>query len=120
MSETEELERGRWADYFDSIATSVEGLHVTIELLEGQEGDQIETERLPLQTLGYDHKDNVIEVAVGGRGTRYPVLLRHFIYSPQTIAIEETDLPTPSTILVTDGDGKRTLISLFEPPELEA
>jgi hypothetical protein len=51
---------------------------------------------------------------------RYPVLLRHFISRPQTIAIEETGTVAPSAILVTDADGQRTLIRLFEPTALEA
>jgi hypothetical protein len=116
---THELSVESWADYFDSLAASLEGLHVTIEVMSEQEGDQLEAERLPLQTIGYDHKDKVLEIAVGGRGTRYPVVLRHFIYGPQTISVEESGLPTPSAILVTDESGARTLIGLFEPTALE-
>jgi hypothetical protein len=117
--ETQELSADSWAEYFDSIAKSVEGLLVTVEVMNEELGDQTDVERLPLQTLGYDHKDEVFEVAVGGRGTRYPVLLRHFIANPRTIGIEDDGPPTPSAVLVTDAGGTRTLIRLFEPAVLE-
>ncbi len=116
---TRELPIERWVEYFDEIAPSIEGLHVTIEVMSEQLGDQLDVERLPLQSIGYDHKDNMLEIAVGGRGTRYPVVLRHFISSPQTISVEEAGSPAPSAILVTDAGGDRTLIRLFEPATLQ-
>jgi hypothetical protein len=116
---TQQMEPGQWVEYFDVLAPSLEGLLVTIEVMSEQLGDQIDVERLPLQTIGYDHKDKVLEIAVGGRGVRYPVLLRHFIYNPQTISIAESGSERPSAILITDAGGVRTLIRLFESPALE-
>jgi len=116
---TQQLEAGQWVEYFDALAPNLDGLLVTIEVMSEQLGDQIDVERLPLQTIGYDHKDKVLEIAVGGHGVRYPVLLRHFIYSPQTISIAESGSISPSAILVTDSSGVRTLIRLFEQAELE-
>lgn len=117
---TRELAAERWVEYFDSIAPSIEGLLVTIEVMSEQLGDQTNVERLPLQAIAYDHNDNMLEIAVGGRGPRYPVVLRHFISRPQKIAVEESGQPTPSAILVTDASGDRTLIRLFQPATLEA
>jgi hypothetical protein len=117
---TQELSPERWVAYFDSIAPSIEGLPVTIEVMSENLGDQTNVERLPLQAIAYDHKDDVLEVAVGGRGPRYPVVLRHFISSPQTISVEESGQTTPIAILVTDAGGDRTLIRLFEAATLEA
>jgi hypothetical protein len=116
---TRELERASWPAYFDSIASSIEGMLVTVELMGEQLGDQTDIERLPVQAISYDPRDDVLEVAVGGRGTRYPVVLRHFISSPTAISVEELE-GRPSAILVTDPDGVRTLIRLFEPEMLEA
>jgi len=65
---TQELAADKWVQYFDALAPSVEGLLVTIEVMSEQLGDQLDVERLPLQAIGYDHNDNVLEVAVGGRG----------------------------------------------------
>ena len=116
---TRELERASWPAYFDSITQSIEGMLVTVEVMDEQLGDQTDVERLPVQAISYDPRDDVLEVAVGGRGTRYPVVLRHFISSPTAISVEELE-GRPSAILVTDPDGVRTLIRLFEPEMLEA
>ncbi|MFI4984595.1 MAG: DUF5335 family protein [Solirubrobacterales bacterium] len=117
---TEELAAERWAEYFDAFARRSDGLLVTIEVMSEELGDQTDVERLPLQAIGYDPRDNVLEVSVGGRSTRYPVVLRHFIWSPQTISVEGADRSSPRAILVTDASGVRTLIRLFEPAALEA
>ncbi len=117
---TEELGAEKWAAYFDSLTPSIEGKLVTIEVMNEELGDQLDVERLPLQAIGYDPKDKMLEVAVGGRGVRHPTLSRHFISSPQTITIEGSGSLTPAAILVTDAVGVRTLIRLFEPSALEA
>jgi len=117
---TRELSAENWMEYFDSIVSSIDGLLVTMEVMSEQLGDQLDVERLPLRAISYDPKDNLLEVSVGGRGLRYPVLLRHFIASPQTISVEESDPRSPTAILVADASGARTLIRLFEPVALEA
>jgi hypothetical protein len=73
---THTLDAGQWLEYFESIGSALDGSLVTIEVMDEQIGDQVEAERLPLQAIGYDPNDNVMEIAVGGRGLRYPVLLR--------------------------------------------
>jgi hypothetical protein len=117
---TQQLGEERWAEYFDSIAPSIDGMLVTVEVMSEQLGDQPDVERLPLQAISYDPKDKVLEVAVGGRSVRYPVVLRHFISSPQTVSVEESGPLNPRAILVTDASGDRTLIRLFEPAAVEA
>jgi hypothetical protein len=117
---TKELAADRWAEYFDAFARRSDGPLVTIEVMSEELGDQTDVERLPLQAIGYDPKEDALEVSVGGRSPRYPVVLRHFISSPQTISIEESGGPGPNAILVTDASGVRTLIRVFEPAALEA
>lgn len=114
-----ELDAATWHEYFDSITPAIEGMLVTIEVMSEETGDQLDVERMPTEAISYDPRDDVLEVAVGGRGVRYPVVLRHFISSPRTISVEESDSVTPTAILVTDGSGVRTLIRLFEPIALE-
>jgi hypothetical protein len=116
---TRELAVDSWMEYFDSIARDLEGLLVTVEVMSEELGDQTDIERLPLQTLGFDPKDNALEIAVGGQGTRYPVVFRHFIYDPRAISVDEFD-GRPLAILVRDADGAQTLVRLFEPEMLEA
>jgi len=117
---TQELDAEGWHEYFDSLTPSIEGMLVTIEVMDEQEGDQLDVERMPLQAISYDPRDDVLEIALGGRGVRYPVVLRHFISSPKTISVEESNSITPTAIFVTDGGGVQTLIRLFEQVELEA
>jgi len=116
---THELAAETWVEYFDSIVPNIEGLLVTIEVMSEELGDQLDVERLPLQALGYDPNESLLEISVGGRGMRYPVLLRHFISAPQTISVEEHEALNPTAILVTDASGVRTLIRLFEPAAIE-
>ena len=117
---TRQLGLERWAEYFDALSASSDGSLVTIELMSQELGDQIDVERLPLQAIGYDPGNDVLEVAAGGRDSRNPVVLRHFISGLKEISIEESGSSTPSAILVTDASGLRTLIRLFEPVALES
>jgi Family of unknown function (DUF5335) len=116
---TQELDAAKWHEYFDTVTPVIEGKHVTIEVMDEQVGDQFDAERIPLEAISYDPKDDVLEVALGGRGTRFPVVLRHFISNPQTISVEEENSVTPTAVLVKDASGARTLIRLYEPPALE-
>jgi Family of unknown function (DUF5335) len=115
---TQDLDPAKWHEYFDTLTPAIEGKHATIEILDEELGDQPDAERIPIEAISYDPRDVVLEVALGGRSARYPVVLRHFIYSPQSISIEEEDSVAPTAILVTDPSGTRTLISLYDPPAL--
>jgi hypothetical protein len=112
---TVELDTERWTEYFDALAANLEGSTVTIEIMSDELGDQLDVERLPLQAIGYDSRDAKLELSLGGRDRRYPVVLWHFIDNPQTITVEQTGALTPEAILVIDASGTRTLIRLFEP-----
>ena len=111
---TQELAAERWQEYFDSISPNIDGMLVTIEVMSEQLGDQLDVQQLPLQAIGYDPKDDVLEVAVGAVCV-IPSLLRHFISDPQTISVEESSSLRPTAILVTDASGVKTLIRLSEP-----
>jgi hypothetical protein len=117
---TEELPADRWVEYFDSVSRQLDGQLVTIEVMSDELGDQTDVERLPLQAIGYDPKENLLEISIGGRGPRYPVVLRHFISSPQKISVEESAALSPSAILVSDDGGMQTLIRMFDPAALGA
>jgi Family of unknown function (DUF5335) len=120
MSTTTELAAEKWQGYFDSITPNIDGMLATIEVMSEQLGDQVDVRQLPLQAISYDPKDNMLEVAVGGRGVRYPVLLRHFISNPRTISVEESGSLRPTAILVTDAAGVRTLIRVSDAAAHEA
>jgi len=120
MSETRELQREQWADYLNSVTKADTGMLVTMEVMGEDVGDQVDVERLPLNLINYDHRDDVLEVGVGGFGTRYPVVLRHLISNPQTVEVQESEPLAPETIKIVDSEGTTTLVRLFAPTELPA
>jgi Family of unknown function (DUF5335) len=117
---THELPAEEWHSYLDSFTEAASGMLVTAHVMDESLGDQIDIERLPLQAVSYDPRDDVLEVAVGGRGTRNPIVFRHLISAPRRVEVEERAALEPVAIEVTDQDGVRTLIRFYEPPELDA
>jgi hypothetical protein len=81
-------------------------------------GDQVEAERLPLAYIEYDDKDDVFIVGVGGRESRYPVVLNHMIPHPKTILVDSSIPTMAMAIDVIDSEGRQTIITLHRPPAL--
>jgi hypothetical protein len=55
-------------------------------------------ERLAFAYIDYDPKDDVVVIGVGGRTSRYPVVLRHLVYQPSTVDIVEGDVTVPAVV----------------------
>jgi hypothetical protein len=68
-----------------------ESLDVTIEVLDESFGDQLEADRLPWHALVYDTRRDEIELSVGGRDRRLPVVFRHSISGPTGVWLEQED-----------------------------
>lgn len=117
---THELPAEEWHSYLDSFTEASSGMLVTAHVMDESLGDQTDIERLPLQAVSYDPRDDVLEVAVGGRGARYPIVFRHLISAPRRIEVQERGELDLVAMEVTDQEGVRTLVRFFEPPELEA
>ena len=84
---THELPAEEWHSYLDSFTEASSGMLVTAHVMDESLGDQTDIERLPLQAVSYDPRDDVLEVAVGGRGARYPIVFRHLISAPRRIEV---------------------------------
>jgi hypothetical protein len=114
----EELPREAWHDFFELVTKEHESSDVTIEVLGLDLGDQLEAEKLPLAYLEYDQKDDVFSIGVGGRDSRYPVVLDHMVNHPQTILVD-AQIPTlVMAVDVIDGDGQQTIVTLHRRPAL--
>ena len=113
--QTRGLQRSRWQAHLDELTRQHEGHDVTIELLDQQFGDEAQVEKLPLAYVEFDPKDDVVIVAVGGRDSRYPVVLRHMIDRPQHVVTDTYGDDRRVALAIVDGDGDHTIVAI-EPP----
>lgn len=116
-SNSTEVATAEWRKFFERLSDDLGGHDVTIEILTEEYGDQYEAEKLPLDFLGYDNKDDVFIVAVGGRDRRYPAL-RHIVNHPKRIMVDTVSPNEPRAIDVEVADGSRTIITFHRPPAL--
>jgi hypothetical protein len=112
MTDTTTLNRGEWRTALERVTENHEGREVTIEVMDPELGPGYEAERLPFAYIDYDPKDDVVVIGVGGRTSRYPVVLRHLVYHPSTVDIAEGDVPMPAVRIV-EPDGTITLVRFF-------
>jgi Family of unknown function (DUF5335) len=111
MADTSTTDRQTWVEGLGRLTKDREGQDVTIEVLDRSFGDQTEAERLPFAYTSYDAKDDVVIVAVGGRSSSYPVVLRHMVPHPSEVDI---DLDAGAFRAV-EQDGTTTIVSFFPP-----
>jgi hypothetical protein len=110
-----DIPRAEWSQVLEGLTDQYEGAEVTIELLDQEFGDESEVQRLPLAYLEYDHQDDVVIVAVGGRDGRYPAVLRHIVEHPERI-LRDTLGPGGLVALdVVGRDESHTIVTLHEP-----
>ena len=109
-----ELPRSQWQARLEELTKQHEGHEVAIELLDKEFGDEFEVEMLPLASLEFDPKDDVVIVAVGGRDGRYPAVLRHMVDHPQRI-VADTYGEGRLALDIVDGDGDHTIVTIHAP-----
>jgi hypothetical protein len=114
-----ELPREEWHRFFDQLNRRLEHgpprYEATIEVLGDRIGGQ-EAERLPLVSMTWEDGDDVVAISVGGRGRRYPVVLRHFVDRPRRAVVAE-DGGEPREITLVSADGTRTRVMLYRVAE---
>jgi hypothetical protein len=108
-------QRTEWTKLTERLTAEYAGYDVTIEVLDPEVGDNPLVQRLPFDNVTYDHKDDVVVVAVGGNSQRYPVALRHLIHRPQEFVVDLN--PDGAALKVTDSTGTTTLVSLLRRPD---
>ncbi len=108
-------QRTEWTRLSDRLSAEYAGCDVTIEVLAPDIGDNQLVERLPFDSVTYDHKDDVLVVAVGGKDQRYPVVLRHLIHAPRELVVDQD--PQGAALKVIDEAGTTTLVSLRRPSD---
>jgi Family of unknown function (DUF5335) len=111
---TAKLEASEWQSRLDELTEQHEGAAVTIEVLDQEFGDEEEVEKLPLAYLAFDPKDDVVIVAVGGRDSRFPAVLRHLVEHPREIAVDSFGDGLVAVDIV-DGEGGHTIVTIHRP-----
>jgi hypothetical protein len=113
-----EPQRGEWHDFLEQVTKEHEGDAVTIEVMDSEYGDQFEAEQMPFAYLEYDDKDDAVNVGVGGKDNRYPVVLRHTIERPKAVLVDPPAPNAARTLEIAGDDGSNTIVSLHRRPAL--
>jgi hypothetical protein len=108
-------QRIEWTSLTDRLTAEYQGYDVTIEVLDPEAGANSLVERLPFDTVTYDHKDDVVVIGVGGNSQRYPVALRHVVHHPQELVADL--IPEGAALKIADSTGTTTLVSLLRRPD---
>lgn len=115
MAVTTSEQRSEWASLTDRLTADHVGHDVTIEVLDADGSDNSLVERLPFDSITYDHKDDVLVISVGGGSPRFPVVLRHLIHRPEEVVFDL--IPQGGALKITDASGTTTLVSLLRRHE---
>jgi len=119
ITDERELRRETWERYFDALSGELFNSEISIEVLDAAGPRGFEARRLALQTLAYDRRDDSFEIA-GAHGTAHlPSILRHVVEHPRRIAVDSAVNMAPTTIVVDDDVGTRTLVRIERPGAFE-
>jgi Family of unknown function (DUF5335) len=106
------VDKAEWKPLFDFLSKQLlAGKRAEVEVAFLDLGDQIQVEWLPLIGLVYDHKDDIVEVALEG--------IDHIIYHPREIYLAE-DAGVFTSFDIIDGSGKHQIVKLKDPLMLPA
>jgi Family of unknown function (DUF5335) len=118
MTDSRELAYEGWAEYLDAVSRELLNAPVSIHITAPDGPPRVEAERLALQTLTYDRRDDVFEVAAARAGPHLPSVLRHVVDRPRRVAVDTRVMLAPMTISVDGRDGARTVIRIARDPEI--
>jgi hypothetical protein len=100
------IDKPEWRAFFDWLSQGLHGARAEIEVASLDLGDQIEAEWLPLFGITYDHKDDVVEIALEG--------VDHLIYGPREVWAD-LNVGEMISFEVIDDRGVSQIIKLRQP-----
>ena len=109
------LDKSKWGVYFDRMSKELLGKRAEVEVAGVPLGDQIEAEWLRLLGIVYDHKNDLVQVILGGPDAH----LDHMIRRPRDIYVSEGAAGLEN-VVVLDGDGLEQILTLRDPLMLPA
>jgi hypothetical protein len=101
------LDKSEWKPLFDFLSKQLlEGKRAEVEVASLDLGAQVAVKWLPLIGIVYDHKDDVVEVALDG--------VDHLIYGPREIYLVE-DAGLFFSFDVVDANGRHQIVKVKDP-----
>ncbi|MGA7262296.1 MAG: DUF5335 domain-containing protein [Stellaceae bacterium] len=100
------IDKPEWRVFFDWLSQGLLGARVEIEVASLEFGDQIEAEWLPLLGITYDHKDNLLEIALEG--------VDHLIHDPREVWAD-LNVGEMMSVEVIENRGVSQIIKLRQP-----
>jgi len=97
----------QWESRLAELTKAREGALVTVEVLDSEYGANEEVERLPFSAAAYDPRDDVVIISIGGKSPGYPVVLRHMVWHPTEVDVDEKG------VKVVEPDGTTTLVAFY-------
>ena len=104
--QTREIAKDNWQSFFDQVSRALQGKLIQIEVDSLELGAQIEVNKLSLNGLTYDKKDDAFVISTDE--------IEHVIRSPQQIFAADGGDGIDS-LKVRSADGTEQIISFVEP-----
>jgi uncharacterized protein YuzE len=102
----QQIDKSGWTAFFDTFSKTLVGKRAEVEVASLDVGDQIEAEWLSLIGITYDHKDDLVEIALEG--------VDHMIRAPREIYVD-FDIGGLIALEIVNADGVRQIIKLKDP-----
>lgn len=112
------VQPGDWAGYFDRLMTELPTTWATVTIDAPHIGHQVEASDLILESLSYDRRDDVFEVAAFLPGPNGRAVVRHMISGPARIDVDSRAGILPTSIEIENREGITTLVRLHAAPSL--
>jgi len=107
--QTREIEKDNWQGFFDQISGTLQGKLIQIEIDSLELGAQIEADKLSLNGLTYDSKDDAFVISSDQ--------IEHVIRSPQQIFVAD-GAQGMNSLKIRAADGTEQIINVAEPLSL--
>jgi hypothetical protein len=104
--QTRKIEKENWQSFFDQVSGTLQGKLIQIEVDSLELGAQIEVDKLSLNGLTYDSKDDAFVISTDE--------IEHIIRSPQQIFVAD-GTEGINSLFVRSADGTEQIINFAEP-----
>jgi len=104
--QTREIEKDNWQSFFDQVSRVLQGKLIQIEVDSLELGAQTELDKLSLNGLTYDKKDDAFIISTEE--------IEHVIRSPQQIFVADGS-DGINSLQVRSADGTEQIVSFVEP-----